>query len=85
MDNIIITVKDDQNLFSYDMEIPAKVPMGMVIEQLIGNLALLNPAYPFNRRKWSFVCGRTGKEVSESRTAQECGIWNGDYIIMRGD
>lgn len=83
MDSIIITVKDEQENFSYDMEIPSTVPMNLVIEQIIGNLSLLNPLYPFYKRKWSFQCSRTGYNIVLNNTAQECGIWNGDYLIMR--
>ena len=83
MDNIIITVKDEQGSFFYDMEIPSTVPMKPVIEQLIGNLSLLNPAYPFYRKKWVFICSRTNQKIAYDNTAQECGIWNGDYLIMK--
>ena len=83
MDSIIITVKDEQENFSYDMEIPSTVPMNLVTEQLIGNLSLLNPSYPFYRKRWSFICNRTNQRISKDSTAQECGIWNGDYLIMR--
>ena len=83
MDNIIITVKDEQDSFACDMEIPTTVPMNLVIEQLIGNLSLLNPSYPFYSKKWSFVCSRTNQKISKDFTAQDCGIWNGDYLIMR--
>lgn len=83
MDTIIVTVKDEQDSFYYDMEIPSTIPMYLVIEQIIGNLSLLNPSYPFYRINWSFLCSRTGQNIVMSSTAQECGIWNGDYLIMR--
>lgn len=83
MENIIITVKDEHDAFSCDMEIPSTVPMNSVIEQLIGSLSLLNPSYPFYRKRWSFICSRTNQKISNNLTAQECGIWNGDYLIMR--
>lgn len=83
MDNIIITVIDEYDSFSFDMEIPSTVPMDLVIEQLIGNLSLLNPSYPFYHKRWSFICSRTNQKISNYSTAQECGIWNGDYLIMK--
>lgn len=83
MENIMITVKDEYDSFAYDMEIPATVPMDLVIEQLIGTLALLDPSYPFYQKSWSFICSRTNQMVIKEFTARECGIWNGDYLIMR--
>ena len=55
MDNIMITVKDESDSFAYDMEIPATVPMDLVIEQLIGTLSLLNPSYPFYRKSFPYL------------------------------
>ena len=83
MDNVIITVKDEHASFSCDMEIPTTLPMALVIEQIIGNLSLLNPSYPLYSKRWSFVCSRTNQKISKESTAQECGIWNEDYLIMR--
>lgn len=82
MKNIIITVTDDQNSFSHDMEIPADVKMEPVLEKIIGSLSLLYPAYPFYRKAWKYLCRRTKEAVDPELTAEECGIWNGDYLIM---
>ena len=82
MENIIITIRDRNKNFSKDMEIPTTVPMKLVTEKIIANLALLYPSYPFYDTRWTLLCERTDRRVSMENTAEECGIWNGDYLIL---
>ena len=84
MENIIITIQDQNKNFSLDMEIPTSVPMGLVTEKMIANLSLLYPSYPFYQTSWTITSGRTNRRVNMSNTAEECGIWNGDYLVLTG-
>ena len=82
MKNIIITVKDARESFVHDMEIPTSVPMKSVIEKMMANLMLLHRSVPVFERRFKVICSRTGSAVDPQKTAEECGIWNGDYLVI---
>lgn len=82
MKNIIVTVKDIRESFVHDMEIPTYIPMKLVIDKMVANLMLLHHTIELFQRRFKIVCSRTGKTVNPNKTAEECGIWNGDYLIF---
>ena len=59
MKKIIVTVTAGGH-FSRDMELPTDIPMRLVQKNIIDNLSLLYPSFPFFRREWTLVCERTG-------------------------
>lgn len=77
-----MTVTADDGSFSQDMELPASVPMGLVGKKIIDNLSVLYPSFPFFRRRWRLINGRTGKGIDPDHTAEDNGIWNGDIISL---
>ena len=81
MKKIIVTVTAGGH-FSRDMELPTDIPMRLVQKDIIDNLSLLYPTFPFFSREWAFVCERTGVSPDLESTAGESGIWNGDYLVL---
>jgi hypothetical protein len=81
MKKIIVTVTAGGH-FSRDMELPTDIPMRLVQKDIIDNLSLLYPSFPFFRREWTLVCERTGLAPDLESTAGESGIWNGDYLVL---
>lgn len=82
MKKIIVTVTANGGDFSQDMELPTDIPMRLVRKDIIDNLSLLYPAFPFFRREWALVCERIGVAPDLESTAGESGIWNGDYLVL---
>ena len=82
MKQIIVTVKDSRETFLHDMEIPTDVSMNLVIRKMTDNLLLMHRSIPLFQRSFKVICSRTNKAVSPGKTAEECGIWNGDYLIF---
>ena len=82
MKKIIVTVTENGGHFSYDMELPTDIPMRLVQKDIIDNLSLLYPSFPFFRREWALVCERTGVSPDLESTAGESGVWNGDYLVL---
>ena len=81
MKKIIVTVTAGGH-FSRDMELPTDIPMRLVQKDIIDNLSLLYPSFPFFRREWALVCERTGVSPDLESTAGESGVWNGDYLVL---
>lgn len=82
MKKIIVTVTTSGRHFARDMELPTDIPMRLVQKDVIDNLSLLYPTFPFFHRRWRLVCERTGVGLDADGTAEECGVWNGDYLVL---
>ena len=85
MKQIIVTVKDAHGSFMHDMEIPIDVPMNLVIKKMTDNLRIMHHSLPLFQRRFKVQCPRTGNFIVPGKTAEECGIWNGDYLIFSED
>ena len=83
MKKIIVTVTENGGHFSYDMELPTDIPMRLVQKDIIDNLSLLYPSFPFFRREWALVCERTGVSPDLESTAGESGVCLKRSIIFQ--
>ena len=82
MKEIIVTVKDVRDSFIHDMEIPTDVPMNLVIKEMTDNLMMMHRSLTMFQGRFKVQCSRTGKYIVPGKTAEECGIWNGDYLVF---
>lgn len=82
MRNIIITVKDFEDSFCCDMEIPSEVPMSQVIPLILKNASALSGDLSFSSGDHVLICRRTSRQAEPHLCAEENGIRNGDYLIL---
>ena len=83
---IIVTVQDESHSFTYDVEVPVKVPArklaGDIVEALNyyhrsskGEKLLPKSSYAIANR-------RTGKTLDPAKTFYEAGVWQGDELVL---
>ncbi len=82
MRKIIITVKDFDDSFSCDMEIPADVPVAQIAPLIFRNAAAVSGDISFTENELVMLCKRTSAQADLQLTAEENGIRNGDYLIL---
>ena len=82
MSNIIVSVKDEHQTFSFDMEIPVNASLKKTGENILEALDTLMPGLNFNIRWYMLTHNRTGQKLEGEKTVEDAGIWNGDYITM---
>ena len=83
METIIVTLTNTARLFFMDLELPANVQIGKLKADLTEALNEYEPGMLFpSPDRFELVCSRLGKQLSQSETLAESGIWNGDYLIV---
>ncbi len=83
MEEIIVTVMDERNNFNYDVEVPVNLSGGKLLDDMVEALNGYNPSLYLNAPRLELVSLRKNQVISFNQTLEECGIWNGDYILLR--
>ena len=82
MEKRLVTVTDLSADFSFDMEIPAGIRMDKVCEKIGENLRLLGALSQNDSSRFRLICSRTNRWIEKEKTAEENGIWTGDYLTI---
>lgn len=82
MDKIIVTVTDESNSFSCDLEVPYEQKTGTLKCDIIETLKGYYKGLDADASNICLFCRRTGKSLLEDRTFEEEGVRNGDYIYL---
>ena len=83
MENIIITVTNQNKSFFYDIEVPIGLSMKNLKDDIVEALNGYNPNLFLKTATVSLVCNRTGHILSDEETLENAGVWNGDYITIK--
>jgi uncharacterized ubiquitin-like protein YukD len=80
---IIVTISDSKGNFTYDIEIPVNITARKATADIIevlncykGGTAILPDG------KYRLKNERTGSMLDPEKTLYECGVWQGDVLII---
>ncbi len=82
MKQIIITIRDRQNRFQMDLEVPVDQPGAKVTEDVIEFLNFTNPELRFNAYYHGLYLERQKRILKDKETLAQAGVLNGDYITV---
>ena len=80
---VIITVRDEQEQFSYDMEVPTDVPVSQVTANIAEVLNYYKKKEIVPMKGCRLINKRTKKELSPDSTFGKEGIWQGDVVYIK--
>lgn len=83
MNSIIITVTDRSSSIKYDLEIPTDQKFGSLRKDMAEALNGCGAGRIVDPEHAAFFSGKLGRDLIDSETAAEAGLWNGDYLIVR--
>ena len=83
MENIIVTVTNQNKNFFYDIEVPIGLSMRNLKDDIVETLNGYNPNLFLDTANVSFICNRTGQVIRDEETMETAGVWNGDYITLK--
>ncbi len=83
MEEVIVTVMDEKNHFNYDVEVPVNLAGEKLLDDMVETLNGYNPSLYLNANRLEMVCLRLDRVIGYSQTFEECGVWNGDHIVLR--
>ena len=81
--SVIVTINNDDNNYTYDVEIPTDVPCDKVFRDLINSLSVYSGVSDGLRYKTGLYSLRLQRFLDNSETFGTAGIWNGDVIMIR--
>lgn len=82
MDSIIVTVTNAEKTFLYDIEIPKTAAADKLKKDIIDVLNGYDQRLNLNSRTAEIFCNRLGRRLLPRETAEEAGLWEGDYITI---
>ena len=82
MKKIIVTVKDSKSSFNYDVELPTKLTVDKLTDDLMETLNGYNPGLSFRAETTVLDCVRLGRTLERGATLEQAGVWNGDVIVL---
>lgn len=83
MENIIVTVTNQQKSFFYDIEVPIELAISNLKDDIVETLNGYNPNLFLKTATVSLLCNRTGHVLADNETMETAGVWNGDYITIK--
>jgi len=82
MNKIIVTLKEKQGFFCYDVELPLNVKVGQRKYHIVETIRALDRNVLSGTVVYSLFCERIGRNLVDSETLEEAGVWNGDYLLI---
>ncbi len=79
---IIVTVTDRNRSFYIDLEIPANLVWKKLAQDIIETLNGYRPEISLFPYDTKFMNKRTRRILPDEKTAEESGVWNGDYLVV---
>ena len=82
MENIIVTIFEEEGKAGVDMEVPLNAIAGRLTADVIEILRLVRPDVLKEQCTYQLVHQRSGKLFSGAVTIGEFGVWNGDILVL---
>ena len=82
MENIIVTVTNNNKTFMCDLELPTDVKLQKLRIDVIEALNGLNPGLHLDSGSTLLICNRLGRRLIPEETLESAGVWNGDYLTV---
>lgn len=82
MKSVIITIIDRNSNRHFDVEVPDDVVVMKLTDDLIQALCGADPSLYWDIDRTVLFSKRMGRELDDSKTLFEEGVWNGDYIYI---
>lgn len=83
MKQIIVTVRNESGDYAYDMEIPVDLEAEKLLDDIVQTLNGCDPSLYLQTGHYELFCERKGQALDGERTAEEAGVRNGDFIVLR--
>lgn len=83
MKSIIVTMTNEKQDYYYDVEIPVDLEAEKLLDDIVQTLNGYNPSLYLQIFHSELVCERTGRVVEGDMTAEQAGVRNGDFLIVR--
>lgn len=80
---IIVSMKDENKNFNYDMELPTDVPVSRLVDDIMEALAAYSHVDLRGSVTGELYSRRMGKNLPPDRTLGESGVWTGDVLIIK--
>ena len=82
MGAVIVTVSDEKNTFSVDMEVPNMQIVEELKRDIIDTLNEYRPELYLNADSLELYSRRLSRIVNSHETLAQAKVWNGDYILL---
>lgn len=80
---IIVTMKDENKKFNYDMELPTDIPVSRLVDNIMDILRAYSRFDLKGTVTGNLYCERLGKTLPSAKTLYELGIWTGDVLVIK--
>lgn len=82
MDTIIVTVTDKKSSFFQDLEVPTDLTVDKLRDDIVQTLNGYRPELYLDSFSTKIFSGRLGRQLADTETLGEVGVWNGDYLML---
>ena len=82
MDNIIVTILDEERKLEVDLEVPLNTIAERITADVVEILKLTQPGVLYDGCRYQLLHQRSGELVKGAITIEDFGIWNGDILIL---
>lgn len=84
MKKIIVTLTDNRNTFSYDLELPTDLDYDNLFDDIVQTIISYNPSLMFQTMKSKLVIPKLNmKQMQSGETLEALGVFNGDYLVIK--
>lgn len=84
MNKVIVTLWDDKNSFSYDLELPTDLEFDNLIDDIVQTIIAYNPEVMFRTAETKLIIPKLMmREMRSGETLKDLGILNGDYLVIK--
>lgn len=84
MNKVIVTLTDEKNSFSYDLELPTDLELDNLIDDIVQTIISYNPGLMFQTMKSKLIIPKLNmKEMQSGETLESLGVFNGDYLVIK--
>lgn len=84
MNKVIVTLRDDKNSFSYDLELPIDLEFDNLMDDIVQTITAYNPNLMFRTSETKLVFPKLMmREMQSGETLEDLGILNGDYLVIK--
>lgn len=80
---IIVTMKDKNKKFNYDMELPTDIPVSRLVDNIMEALKAYSRIDLKGTVTGILYCERMGKDLPSEKTLYELGVWSGDVLVIK--
>lgn len=84
MRKVIVTLRNDRNSFSYDLELPTDLEFDNLMDDIVQTVIAYNPEVLFKTAETKLIIPKLGmREMQSGETLEDLGVLNGDYLMIK--